>query len=119
MGYQAGDKIACANHSARTSRKEKLDAVILDRPSRFDRKYYFELPAAGERLAYIELWNQSLEAQLRLSPAALPRLVKQSKGFAFAYLKELFLSGGWQPLGMPDWTMLCCTGQRFCAGGKP
>lgn len=77
---------------ATTNYPEKLDAAILDRPSRFDRKYHFELPAAGERLAYIDLWNQSLESPLRLSAATLPRLVKQTKGFSFAYMKELFLS---------------------------
>jgi AAA+ superfamily predicted ATPase len=77
---------------ATTNYPEKLDAAILDRPSRFDRKYNFALPAAAERLAYIDLWNRSLEAELRLSDEALPRIVKQTKGFSFAYLKELFLS---------------------------
>lgn len=77
---------------ATTNYPEKLDAAILDRPSRFDRKYYFELPAASERLAYLDLWNGSLEAELHLSDTALPRLVKQTKGFSFAYMKELFLS---------------------------
>jgi hypothetical protein len=77
---------------ATTNYPEKLDAAILDRPSRFDRKYYFELPAANQRLAYIDLWNQSLETELRLSTTVLPQLVKKTKGFSFAYMKELFLS---------------------------
>jgi hypothetical protein len=45
---------------ATTNYPEKLDSAILDRPSRFDRKYYFELPAAAERRAFIEMWNRSL-----------------------------------------------------------
>jgi AAA+ superfamily predicted ATPase len=77
---------------ATTNYPEKLDPAIMERPSRFDRKYYFKLPAEDERLAYINMWNQSLESELRLSAEVLPDLVKQTYGFSFAYLKELFLS---------------------------
>ncbi|MEK6323525.1 MAG: ATP-binding protein [Acidobacteriota bacterium] len=77
---------------ATTNHPEKLDAAILDRPSRFDRKYYFNLPAPPERLTYIASWNKSLEVDLRLSEHALPKLVEATGGFSFAYLKELFLS---------------------------
>ena len=77
---------------ATTNHPDKLDQSILDRPSRFDRKYYFNLPALTERLAYLAHWNQSLEPELRLSKRSLPKLGKASEGFSFAYLKELFLS---------------------------
>ena len=77
---------------ATTNHPEKLDPAILDRPSRFDRKYYFNLPAAPERLAFIASWNQSQEPELRLHESALPALVEATDGFSFAYLKELFLS---------------------------
>jgi AAA+ superfamily predicted ATPase len=77
---------------ATTNHPEKLDPAILDRPSRFDRKYYFNLPAPAERFAYLDSWNISLEPQLRLSGASLPKLVEATDGFSFAYLKELFLS---------------------------
>ena len=42
--------IATTNHPGR------LDPAILDRPSRFDRKYHFGLPERPERLASIERW---------------------------------------------------------------
>jgi AAA+ superfamily predicted ATPase len=77
---------------ATTNHPEKLDPAILDRPSRFDRKYYFTLPAASERLAYVVAWNQSLEPDLMLSEPALTKTVEATEGFSFAYLKELFLS---------------------------
>jgi SpoVK/Ycf46/Vps4 family AAA+-type ATPase len=77
---------------ATTNHPEKLDPAILDRPSRFDRKYYFSLPARSERLAYVVSWNQSLEAELRLTEVSLPKLVEATDSFSFAYLKELFLS---------------------------
>jgi len=77
---------------ATTNHPEKLDPAILDRPSRFDRKYYFDLPSTAERAAYLSYWNQSLEGELRLAESSLPKLVEITEGFSFAYLKELFLS---------------------------
>ena len=75
-----------------TNHPERLDPAILERPSRFDRKYYFALPAPAERQKYFAAWNLGLQPQLRISEKALPELVTQSEGFSFAYLKELVLS---------------------------
>ena len=77
---------------ATTNHPGKLDPAILDRPSRFDRKYHFGLPARPERLAYIERWNRSLEPEARLTPGGEPLAADRTEGFSFAYLKELFLS---------------------------
>jgi hypothetical protein len=77
---------------ATTNHPERLDRSILDRPSRFDRKYHFDLPASAERLAYVRLWAASLGEALRPSDIGLEDLVAQTEGFSFAYLKELFLS---------------------------
>ena len=77
---------------ATTNYPEKLDAAILDRPSRFDRKYYFELPAAVERLAYVSAWSETLQHEMRVGVPALHEVVALTEGFSFAYLKELFLS---------------------------
>ncbi|MEW6208412.1 MAG: ATP-binding protein [Acidobacteriota bacterium] len=77
---------------ATTNHPERLDPAILDRPSRFDRKYHFNLPAAAERLRFIEAKNESLQPDMRLSEEGLIVVVKLTEGFSFAYLKELFLS---------------------------
>jgi AAA+ superfamily predicted ATPase len=77
---------------ATTNHPQKLDPSILDRPSRFDRKYYFHLPAETERLAYIAEWNQELQPALRVSETAAQRIVSETEGFSFAYLKELFVA---------------------------
>ncbi len=77
---------------ATTNHPERLDASILDRPSRFDRKYPFDLPELAERQAYIAMWNNSLQPALRLSVEAVARVAEATEGFSFAYLKELFLS---------------------------
>jgi AAA+ superfamily predicted ATPase len=77
---------------ATTNHPERLDPAILDRPSRFDRKYPFDLPALPERIAYIAMWNDSLQSTLRLSEDGVMSLASATEGFSFAYLKELFLS---------------------------
>lgn len=77
---------------ATTNHPEKLDTSILDRPSRFDRKYYFELPRDSERFAYITKWNQDLQVEMRLTERGAYAVVKRTEGFSFAYLKELFVT---------------------------
>ena len=77
---------------ATTNHPEKLDTAILDRPSRFDRKYTFDLPGEAERLAYVERWNRELQPELRLSHCVVPKIVGETDGFSFAYLKELFVA---------------------------
>ncbi|MEH2422182.1 MAG: ATP-binding protein [Nostoc sp.] len=77
---------------ATTNHPERLDSAISDRPSRFDRKYHFELPDISERRAYITLWNDKLKIAMRLSDQAIDQMLALTDGFSFAYLKELFLS---------------------------
>ena len=77
---------------ATTNHPGKLDPAILDRPSRFDRKYHFGLPGRRERLAYVEQWDRTLDPEARLTPAGESEAADKTEGFSFAYLKELFLS---------------------------
>lgn len=77
---------------ATTNHPDRLDPAILNRPSRFDRKYHFELPNTVERGAYIQLWNDTLKDGMRLSDSAITQMAELTDGFSFAYLKELFLS---------------------------
>jgi SpoVK/Ycf46/Vps4 family AAA+-type ATPase len=77
---------------ATTNYPERLDPSIMDRPSRFDRKYEFTLPALPERLAYLKLWSDDQSEELRLSQKGLSELARATEGFSFAYLKELCLA---------------------------
>lgn len=77
---------------ATTNHPERLDSSILDRPSRFDRKYYFELPSAKERFAYVAKWNLELQTDMRVTDGGVVAVVKGTKGFSFAYMKELFVA---------------------------
>ncbi|MFN6538720.1 MAG: AAA family ATPase [Nostoc sp. EkiNYC01] len=77
---------------ATTNHPENLDSAISDRPSRFDRKYHFELPDILAREAYITLWNHKLKTAMQLSDEAINQIIALTDGFSFAYLKELFIS---------------------------
>jgi AAA+ superfamily predicted ATPase len=77
---------------ATTNHPEKLDAAILDRPSRFDRKYYFTLPSNSERFSYIRKWNEGLQPEMRINKAVAIEVVGKIEGFSFAYLKELLVA---------------------------
>ena len=87
---------------ATTNHPERLDPAILDRPSRFDRKYSFALPGCPERVEYITLWNASLQDLMRLPTEAIPQLAALTEGFSFAYLKELFLSSMMRWIAAPQ-----------------
>ena len=88
-GFQANTGVVVL---ATTNHPERLDASILDRPSRFDRKYYFELPREAERLAYITKWNRDMQMDMRVTERGAREVVKETKDFSFAYLKELFVT---------------------------
>jgi SpoVK/Ycf46/Vps4 family AAA+-type ATPase len=87
---------------ATTNHPERLDPAILDRPSRFDRKYPFNLPEVAERQAYIAMWNATLKPALRLSDESALKLAELTEGFSFAYLKELFLSSMMRWIARPE-----------------
>lgn len=87
---------------ATTNHPERLDPAILDRPSRFDRKYPFDLPGYPERIEYIMLWNTSLHSLMRLPTEAITQIATLTNGFSFAYLKELFLSSMMRWIAAPQ-----------------
>jgi len=86
---------------ASTNHPERLDPAILERPSRFDRKYTFNLPELGERLRYLALQSDRLESNLQLTADQIDQIARATDEFSFAYLKELVLSSmmNWINLG--------------------
>ena len=77
---------------ATTNHPERLDPAILDRPSRFDRKFAFALPDEAGRRAFLAHQNARLEPELRMAEATLASVAARTEGFSYAYLKELVLS---------------------------
>lgn len=78
---------------ATTNHPEKIDRAIVDRPSRFDRKYHFSLPGVDERQAYLRHWQGRLMEETRWTEESLTALASRTEGFSFAYLKELVIGG--------------------------
>lgn len=76
-----------------TNHLNRLDPAISKRPSRFDRKYHFEIPGVAERRAYAGYWRNKLVKNENVEfPEELEGVVAQlTEGFSFAYLKELFV----------------------------
>ncbi|KAL6708813.1 hypothetical protein ACN47E_002220 [Coniothyrium glycines] len=76
-----------------TNHLDKLDPAIAKRPSRFDRKYHFKLPAEEERRLYALYWRSKLISNETVDfPEDLAAVISQlTEGFSFAYLKELFV----------------------------
>jgi hypothetical protein len=73
---------------ATTNYPEKLQERITNRPSRFDRRYQVELPAADIREAYI---------RAKLKPADLEKIdlpvwLELTEGMSLSHLKELVIS---------------------------
>jgi hypothetical protein len=81
---------------ATTNHPEKIDSAILDRPSRFDRKYEFPLPEYQQRAEFLGIWKEKLRSSDNLAcqwdGSNIPKLAEKSEGFSFAYLKELMIS---------------------------
>lgn len=77
---------------ATTNHPERLDPSIVERPSRFDRKYHFELPTTACRAEYVAKWNERLAPPLRLDEAGRERVVELTHGFSYAYIQEVFVS---------------------------
>ncbi|KAK0547612.1 hypothetical protein OC846_003976 [Tilletia horrida] len=91
--------IATTNHAS------KLDDALLNRPSRFDQKYSFDLPNEEMRGKFIEKWLRERVGLGRLvydgasdagvdiknAEELIAVMVKRTEGWSFAFLKELFL----------------------------
>lgn len=82
-----------------TNHLDRLDPAVMKRPSRFDRKYHFELPNEAERLAYCRYWHDKLAGSDKdgggevLFPEEIcPIIAQLTEGFSFAFLKELFIT---------------------------
>ena len=77
---------------ATTNYPERLDPALVERPSRFDRKYLFDLPGGAERLAYLRKWQATLAPELQPTEDRMMVVSGLTEGFSYAFLKELFVS---------------------------
>jgi transitional endoplasmic reticulum ATPase len=77
-----------------TNHLERLDPGISKRPSRFDRKYFFDVPTRDERIQYADYWRHKLRNNKKVDfPAEMsPRVADLTADFSFAYMKEAFVA---------------------------
>ena len=77
-----------------TNHLEKLDPGIAKRPSRFDRKYLFDVPTRDERIQYCEYWRNKLGKNKKIDfPREMSARIADITGdFSFAYMKEAFVA---------------------------
>jgi SpoVK/Ycf46/Vps4 family AAA+-type ATPase len=77
-----------------TNHLEQLDPGIAKRPSRFDRKYLFDVPTREERIQYCEYWRHKLRNNKKVEfPPQMPaRVADITSDFSFAYMKEAFVA---------------------------
>jgi len=77
---------------ATTNYPEKLDPALIERPSRFDRKFTFGLPAHPERERFFAKRNEMFDPEMKMDEANFAEFAEATDGFSFAYLKELCVS---------------------------
>ena len=73
----------------------KLNEAILDRPSRFDRKWEFSLPNEDITVTYLEKWFGKALKQKEYRSLAKTCV---SKKMSFAYIKELYITAAYSAL---------------------
>lgn len=77
-----------------TNHLDRLDPGIAKRPSRFDRKYFFNNPNEKERILYMQYWQGKLSdnEEIEFPDKMCPAVAKITKGFSFAYLQEAMIA---------------------------
>ena len=76
---------------ATTNYPDRIDQGIVDRPSRFDRKYHFNLPSTSERHTFLASWQQRLADRTQWQADQIATVAAATDGYSFAYLKELVI----------------------------
>jgi SpoVK/Ycf46/Vps4 family AAA+-type ATPase len=80
-----GEKIDNVVFLATSNNPEKLGARIVNRPSRFDRRFKIGMPCAESRKLFLEYLDQDNKVDIK-------RWVKDTEGLSMAHLKELFIA---------------------------
>lgn len=77
-----------------TNHLDRLDPGIAKRPSRFDRKYLFDVPNREERVQYADYWRHKLRNNKKVDfPKEMSeRIADITSDFSFAYMKEAFVA---------------------------
>jgi len=72
---------------ATTNYPEELEGRIINRPSRFDRRYIINTPSEGARYQYIEFLRKKIKKEVDVT-----KWVNDTKDLSVSHIKELFVS---------------------------
>lgn len=77
-----------------TNHLENIDPALRDRPSRFDRKFLFDNPTRGDRILYVQYWQNKLKSNksIEFPDSLVEEVADATTDFSFAFLKEVFVS---------------------------
>ncbi|KAF5333195.1 hypothetical protein D9611_002641 [Ephemerocybe angulata] len=77
-----------------TNHFDRLDPGLSTRPSRFDRKFFFDDPDFDARVLYVKYWQKKLEPKgtVDFPDSLVTDIANLTDKFSFAYLKEAFIS---------------------------
>jgi hypothetical protein len=77
---------------ATTNYPERLSERIINRPSRFDRRFQIDFPNAESRRIYLDTLFAKLTEEEKARIPAPERWVTETKNMSLAHVKELFLA---------------------------
>ncbi|KAI1364759.1 P-loop containing nucleoside triphosphate hydrolase protein [Xylaria arbuscula] len=77
-----------------TNHLDRLDPGISKRPSRFDRKYFFQDPNFEQRIAYCKFWQRKLtdNKEIEFPDELCEAIANITDKFSFAYMQEAFVA---------------------------
>ena len=84
------DQVEKAVYLATTNYPERLGSRIINRPSRFDKRFKMPHPGAASRRLYFE--HIFVEDTLKENDVDLDKWVKDTVGMSISHLKELFVA---------------------------
>ncbi|KAI1611568.1 vesicle-fusing ATPase [Exophiala viscosa] len=77
-----------------TNHLDRLDPGIANRPSRFDRKFFFPNPSYDQRVQYCKYWQRKLSdnKDVEFPDEICEAVAEITEKFSFAYIQEAFVS---------------------------
>lgn len=77
---------------ASTNYPEKLSQRVLNRPSRFDKRFFIDYPNAKSRKIYLEHLTKAMTVKPWTKKYPLERWVEDTQHMSIAHIKELFIT---------------------------
>ena len=83
---------------ATTNHPENIDPALLNRPSRFDKKWLFNLPDKDNKAEYMQVKLRKIytEDEIKVCSSTIKVIVKDDKPLSFSMLQELIICAAYE-----------------------